>query len=95
MAELSTIARPYTQALFSAARAQNAADAWLPLLHGIDAVQSTQKAYAMMYQAIQAQATTLGYVDVVSVLALIVAALTPLAYIMKRGLPGTGGGGMH
>ena len=58
--------------------------------HGIDAVQSTQKAYAIMYQAIQAQATTLGYVDVISVLALIVACLTPLSYLMKRGLPGTG-----
>jgi MFS transporter, DHA2 family, multidrug resistance protein len=64
-------------------------------MHGIDAVQSTQKAYAMMYHAIQAQATTLGYVDVISVLALIVACLTPLPFIMKRGLPGTGGGGLH
>ncbi len=62
--------------------------------HGGDPVQSTHQAYAMMYHAIQAQATTLGYVDVISVLALVVACLTPLAYIMKRGLPGTGGG-MH
>jgi DHA2 family multidrug resistance protein len=63
-------------------------------MHGVDAVQSTHKAYAMMYRAIIAQATTLAYVDVISVLALVVACLTPLSYIMKRGLPGTGGG-MH
>jgi F-type H+-transporting ATPase subunit delta len=35
MAELSTVARPYAEALFSAARAQNATDAWLPLLDGL------------------------------------------------------------
>lgn len=65
-------------------------------LHGVDAVQSTHKAYALMYRGIQAQATNLGYVDVISVLALIVACLTPLPFIMKRGLPGTDGGqGMH
>ena len=32
MAELSTIARPYAEALFSAATAKGAAAAWLPLL---------------------------------------------------------------
>jgi F-type H+-transporting ATPase subunit delta len=32
MAELSTVARPYAEALFSAASAKGAADAWLPLL---------------------------------------------------------------
>jgi hypothetical protein len=64
-------------------------------MRGVDAIESTHRAYALMYREIIAQATTLGYVDVVSVLALIVAVLTPLPFIMKRGLPGTGGGGMH
>jgi len=32
MAELSTVARPYAQALYAAAAAKGAADAWLPLL---------------------------------------------------------------
>ncbi len=36
MAELSTVARPYAEALFSAARAQGAADTWLPLLEALD-----------------------------------------------------------
>jgi F-type H+-transporting ATPase subunit delta len=40
MAELSTIARPYAEALFSAARAQSATDAWLPLLHSLDQIVS-------------------------------------------------------
>jgi len=35
MAELSTIARPYAEALFSAAGAAKAADAWLPLIDSL------------------------------------------------------------
>jgi F-type H+-transporting ATPase subunit delta len=35
MAELSTIARPYAEALFEAASAKGAADAWLPLLQAM------------------------------------------------------------
>jgi F-type H+-transporting ATPase subunit delta len=35
MAELSTIARPYAEALFSAASSKRAADAWLPLIEAI------------------------------------------------------------
>jgi F-type H+-transporting ATPase subunit delta len=35
MAELSTIARPYAEALFSAAAAKKAADAWLPLVESV------------------------------------------------------------
>jgi len=35
MAELSTIARPYAEALFAAARAKGATDAWLPPLEAL------------------------------------------------------------
>jgi F-type H+-transporting ATPase subunit delta len=35
MAELSTVARPYAEALFSAARSKGAAEAWLPLLEAL------------------------------------------------------------
>jgi len=35
MAELSTVARPYAEALFSAARSKGAADAWLPSIEAI------------------------------------------------------------
>jgi F-type H+-transporting ATPase subunit delta len=45
MAELSTIARPYAEALFSAASGEKAADAWLPLLDALDqAVEQPQVA---------------------------------------------------
>ena len=45
MAELSTIARPYAEALFAAARAKNAAEAWLPALEGLaQAVEQPQVA---------------------------------------------------
>lgn len=48
MAELSTIARPYAEALFAAARAQNAADAWLPLLDGLDKALSQPQVASLM-----------------------------------------------
>jgi F-type H+-transporting ATPase subunit delta len=48
MAELSTIARPYAEALFAAARAQNAADAWLPLLDALDQAQSQPQVASLM-----------------------------------------------
>jgi F-type H+-transporting ATPase subunit delta len=35
MAELSTVARPYAEALFSTASAKGAAEAWLPLLQAL------------------------------------------------------------
>ena len=35
MAELSTVARPYAAALYSAASSKGAADAWLPLLEAL------------------------------------------------------------
>jgi len=35
MAELSTLARPYAEALFAAARSMSAAESWLPLIEAI------------------------------------------------------------
>jgi len=43
MAELSTIARPYAEALFAAASSEGTAAAWLPLLEGLaQAVEQPQ-----------------------------------------------------
>jgi F-type H+-transporting ATPase subunit delta len=47
MAELSTIARPYAEALFSAASAKAAADAWLPLLDGLSQAASQPQVAAL------------------------------------------------
>jgi DHA2 family multidrug resistance protein len=44
----------------------------------------TQQAYARVAGMIQGQATTLAYIDVISVLALIVACLSPLVMIMRK-----------
>ena len=57
---------------------------------GFDPVTATSHAWAQIQGLIQAHAANLAYVDVVSVLALVVACLIPLPFLMKRGLPGTG-----
>jgi DHA2 family multidrug resistance protein len=57
---------------------------------GFDPVTASYRAWAQMQAMIQAHAANLAYVDVVSVLALVVACLVPLPFLMKRGLPGPG-----
>jgi len=57
---------------------------------GFDPVTASYHAWAQMQAMIQAHAANLAYVDVVSVLALVVACLIPLPFLMKRGLPGAG-----
>jgi MFS transporter, DHA2 family, multidrug resistance protein len=48
---------------------------------------SHQIAYARIYRMVQAQATTLAYVDIVTIMAIVVACLIPLVFLMKRGGP--------
>ena len=55
---------------------------------GVSASASTQQAYARIYQMIQGQATALAYIDVLSLLAGIVALLIPFVFLMRRGKPG-------
>ena len=57
---------------------------------GFDPVTASNHAWAQMQAMIQAHSANLAYVDVVSVLALLVICLVPLPFFMKRGLPGTG-----
>jgi DHA2 family multidrug resistance protein len=57
---------------------------------GVSAADATSQAYARISGMVQAQATTLAYVDVISVMALIVLCLIPLVTLMRRGKPGTG-----
>jgi DHA2 family multidrug resistance protein len=54
---------------------------------GFDPVTASNHAWAQMQAMIQAHSANLAYVDVVSVLALVVACLVPLPFFMKRGLP--------
>jgi DHA2 family multidrug resistance protein len=51
---------------------------------GITGSLATQQAYARVYQMILGQATALAYIDVLSYLAVIVAALIPFVLLMRR-----------
>jgi DHA2 family multidrug resistance protein len=58
------------------------------LAQGYDAVTATQKALALAYGAVQAQASTLSFENSFWVMSLVVAALIPLPMIMRRPKPG-------
>jgi len=51
---------------------------------GLSPAQAVRQAYARVFMLLQQQASALAYKDVVSVLALVVALLVPLAFIMRR-----------
>jgi MFS transporter, DHA2 family, multidrug resistance protein len=51
---------------------------------GMPPNQATQTAYALISRMISAQATTLAYVDIISIGALMVIVLMPVAFLMKR-----------
>ena len=49
------------------------------------------KAYASIYRMVQAQATTLAYIDTFMVLAVISAIMFVLSFVLKKNDPGGGG----
>ncbi|HWE49914.1 MAG TPA: DHA2 family efflux MFS transporter permease subunit [Bryobacteraceae bacterium] len=49
---------------------------------------ATQQAYALLERSIGAQATTLSYIDIISVGAILVACLAPFAFLMQKPLKG-------
>ena len=51
---------------------------------GLSPSEAVHQAYGRMAALLQTQAATLAYTDVVSGMALIVACLVPLCFIMKR-----------
>lgn len=51
---------------------------------GVGAAEAMQQAYARVMGLITQQATTLAYVEVVSLMSLVVLCLTPLPFLMKR-----------
>ena len=51
---------------------------------GLEATAATQQAYARVMALLQGQATTLAYVQVISLMAIVVACLVPLPMIMRR-----------
>ena len=58
------------------------------LAQGYDAVTATQKALALAYQAMQAQASTLSFENSFWIMALVVLCLVPLPFLMRRPRPG-------
>jgi DHA2 family multidrug resistance protein len=55
---------------------------------GVSASDATAQAYARIGMMLQQQATTLAYIDVISVMALVVLCLVPLVLLMRKGKPG-------
>jgi len=51
---------------------------------GLEATAATQQAYARVMAMLQGQATTLAYVQVISLMAIVVGCLVPLPMIMRR-----------
>lgn len=54
---------------------------------GSSAPEAARRAHAALYQMVQAQATTLAYIDVVSVLILLIVVLIPFVFVMRRPKP--------
>lgn len=55
---------------------------------GYDAVTATQKALALAYQVVRQQANTLSFENSFWVMAIIIACLSPLPFVMRRPKPG-------
>ena len=55
---------------------------------GAATAASTRRAYAIIYGMVQEQATTLAFIDILWLLALVSALLIPLAFLMRRPKPG-------
>jgi DHA2 family multidrug resistance protein len=58
------------------------------LSQGYDAATAGQKALALAYQTVQAQANTLSFVSSFWIMAIIIACLAPLPFVMRRPKPG-------
>jgi len=58
------------------------------LSQGYDSVVASQKALALAYQTVQAQASTLSFENSFWVMSLMILFLVPLPFIMRRPKPG-------
>ena len=59
-------------------------------LRGLSHAGALDQSYARIYQGLQGQAATLGYIDAFYVMAVISALMIPLVFLMKRSDPGRG-----
>jgi MFS transporter, DHA2 family, multidrug resistance protein len=58
--------------------------------HGASAAFANQKAYALIENTVQRQATMLAYLDDFRLLAIAILLMVPLVFLMKKGRPGGG-----
>ena len=62
---------------------------------GVETSQATLQAHSQLYRSVIAQATTLAYIDVFWLLAILAAIMVPLSFTLRRNEPGGGTAAAH
>jgi DHA2 family multidrug resistance protein len=62
---------------------------------GTNPVDATQQAYGQLYRGLSAQASALAYIDTIWVFAGVCLVMVPIAFLMKKNVPGAGPKGSH
>ncbi len=62
---------------------------------GTSAADSTQQAYGQMYRLLGQQASALAYIDTIWIFAGVCLVMVPIAFLMKKNVPGAGPKGAH
>ncbi len=62
---------------------------------GTSVADATRQAYAQMYRAMEQQAAALAYIDTIWVFAGVCLVMVPIAFLMKKNVPGAGPKGAH
>ncbi len=62
---------------------------------GTNPADATHQAYGQMYRMLQQQAGVLSYIDTIWVFACVCAVMVPMAFLMKKNVPGAGPKGAH
>ena len=62
---------------------------------GTSTADSTHQAYGQMYRMLQQQAAALSYIDTIWVFAGVCLVMVPMAFLMKKNVPGAGPKGAH
>jgi len=63
--------------------------------HGSAATAAAQQSYGQIYGTLQRQASVLAYIDTIWIFAGICAVMVPMAFLMKKSVPGAGPRGAH
>ncbi len=81
----------YSEPFRSAARGTAQA-----LVHrGVSVADAPQQAYGELFRGLQQQASALAYIDTIWIFAGVCAVMVPIAFLMKKNVPGAGPKGAH